>query len=328
MRRHSLLIFSFINFFGLIFIWLLQNFIGERTGLTALLTYFPQHGFGVLSIILLVCALYMRRIQILALNAASFLLFAFGLLGFQLPSLALGNQKTVRVMTYNVRGVFSSSDKIASDIRAQNPDVVCLQETSHGFGEAVAAHFSGWHSESAGDVTTFSRYPLLSSEVWPFKGTRRIVETRWQTPNGPLRVLNVHVSTSFRGDNHSRVKGRFDRYSRLINEARPAAMVRLQQIPYLEDASNETERKTEPTIMCGDFNTPPRGLFYKELKRNWHEAFAQSGFGIGATYPTHRPLLRIDYVWMKNGVQSKRTFVPDVNGSDHLPVVSDLVLQE
>ncbi len=293
-----------------------------------MLTYIPQHGFGVLSAVLIGCALYARRLQLLALNGVSFFLFAFGLLGFQLPSPSSGNEKTVRVMTYNVRGAFSDADKVVQDIRDQNPDIVCLQETGHGFGGAVASHFEGWHSESAGDVTTLSRFPLLSAEVWPFRGTRRIVETRWQTPQGPLRVLNTHISTSFKNRDHKTSRTRLERYKQLMAEARPAAMARLEQVHYIESAVTDAYRQNEPTIMGGDFNTPPRGLFYRILDSEWDEAFAQSGFGLGTTFPSHRPVLRIDYIWMKNGVKSKRAFVPNAKGSDHLPVVSDLVIRE
>jgi vancomycin resistance protein VanJ len=323
MRRHSLLLLSLANLFSLILIWGLQNFIGEQTGPTALLTYVPQHGFGVLSAILIFASFRAKRKGWLALNCFSFVFFAFALLGFEVPTPSAGNEKTIRVMTYNVLGAYADAEEIAREIRAQNPDIVCLQESGYDFGDKVAAKFPDWHSRSENDVTTLSHYPLLSSEKWPFRGTRNILETRWQTPQGTLRVLNVHIATNL--DNE---RSRRSRIKQILVDAKPSAMARLEQLPYVDDASNKTPYKDEPTVLCGDFNTPPRGLFYRALRSEWDEAFAQTGFGLGLTYSRKRPLLRIDYIWMKNGIRSKRTFVPDVNGSDHFPVVSDLIMPQ
>lgn len=314
-RLFSLSRCSIFAFVALLSICLLQNTVGERNGATALLTYFPQHGFGALPFLLLLLCLKARARRLAWLNGASLAFWMFALLGFQLPSLRFDHPKTLRILTYNVLGGHANASQIARDVRNQKPDIVCLQESQGGFGARVAAQFPGWTQKSAGDVTTFSRFPLVSSDVHAQLGRRRLLETVWQTPQGKVRVLTVHISMQPRG----KATNSSSKLKRILTENRAKAMARMEQLTDIERLPNNGM----PTLLCGDFNTPPRGLFYRGLARNWKDAFAQSGFGLGQTYPAAMPLLRIDYVWMR-GLGSRSARVVDAGGSDHRALVCEV----
>lgn len=310
LKRSSLLVAS-----GLVLLWLLQNSVGERSGATALLTYLPQHGFGVLPMGLLLGCLRRRQKPLAILNGVSLLFWLFALLGFQLPSGQSNASPTLRIVSYNVLGGKSDAARIARDIQLQQPDIACLQESQNGFGARVAAHFPGWTQRSSGDVTTISRFPMVSMHVHPQLGRRRLLETVWQTPQGLVRVHNVHISMQPR----ERVVASSSGLVRIFTSNRAKAMARLEQLPDLE----RLPREGMPTLLCGDFNTPPRGLFYRALGHGWNDAFAQSGFGLGQSWPSVFPLLRIDYVWMR-GLHSRRSWVAEAGESDHRPFVCDV----
>ena len=56
-----------------------------------------------------------------------------------------------------------------------------------------------------------------------------------------------------------------------------------------------------PTFVAGDFNMPARGLAYRRLTGAMRSGFADAGLGFGSTYPSRRPLLRIDHIFSANG---------------------------
>ena len=324
MRRYfSLAALSFYSAIWIFLLFVLQNFVGERTGFTALLTYFPAHIWGVLPAIFGVFCLCKRQFSGAIWNGAALAFWFFAILGFQIPAPNWGENPdafSVRVVSYNVLGGRADAAQIAREIAAQKPDIVCLQESQNGFGERVAAHLSGWNCQSRGDVSTLSRFPILRSKSHFLRGTRWTMDITFQTPNGALRVVNTHVSMAYKNqENIAREPLR--RVRQIVRTQGRAAWARVEQIAPIRAATLGNEM---PTVLCGDFNTPPRGLFYRALSAEFDDAFAQKGFGVGATYPASLPLLRIDYVWLKNGARAKSAFVAHASGSDHLPLVCDV----
>jgi vancomycin resistance protein VanJ len=314
--------------------WTLENFVGERFGATALLTYFPQYGFALLPLVLSLLALRKGRNALFFLNIFTLFLWAKLLLGFSVPTRILAQDKsapTVRVITYNVQRGERGVENLSRTLKEQHPDIICLQESQRSEphisrfpGDRLQSEFRGWNVARAGDVMTLSHFPLLRWHSYPLRGTRHILETTYSTPQGELRVLNVHVSTSLRGQPYPPMEKK-GRLRQIVSKAQPAAQVRLDQRPALQRAIAAGNSQT-PLVMAGDFNTPPRGLFYRALESKLDDAWTQSGWGTGHTFPSHLPLLRIDYIFLR-GAQSKRAFVPRSRASDHLPLVVDVALK-
>ena len=331
-RRDRLRFWACLSAAALPVLWLTENWIGERTGATALLTYLPQHVWGIVPLLCGALALRNRRPKIALLCGASLVCWAWALMGLRFHPLGLG-QKDVRIATYNIALRTESATAYAAQIKAQNPDIVCLQEARRSFppqragenpvGEIIAAHFPGWHLQSAGDVLTMSRFPITESHIFPLRAgsTRRTLALTVQTPAGPLRVLNTHISTSFSGQ-----KKHFGLPAELADvsaNARAAAQARLEQVEPLTAALNADS--TTPLVLCGDFNTPPRGLFYRRLSAHLSDGFAGAGNGLGLSFPSRFPLLRIDYVWTR-GARATSVRVDKVGASDHRMVIADVRL--
>ena len=194
----------------------------------------------------------------------------------------------VRVMTWNVLLLPGGTAKFASEIRAQNPDIVCLQETLGGHDlpgdrtPELIARFPGWHSARAGDVTILSRWPIRAERRYPhpWPSLRRALAVTCQTPDGPLDVIVAHISTSAQG---SRYGGRKPRSLRRLIETATlvgqTAQTRHKQLPVVDKALDESQRSGRPYLLAGDFNNPPRGGFHRHLKARLTDAFAQGRLG-------------------------------------------------
>jgi vancomycin resistance protein VanJ len=310
-------------------VWLAQNWVGERTGFTALLLYLPQHGWGLPPLLLLFLALRSRNWRLALLNGAVLVLWAQFMLGYQFfrPfSSSDGFSNTTRLMTYNIQRGAGGIDALEAAIRAQKPDIVCLQESQGRYknrdfssGAALAKRFPTWSVARSGDVMTLSRFEIESQRSYPLRGTRRILETTYATSVGPLRVLNVHVSTSFAGQPYP-PRTIWNRFLKVAREAQPAAQTRLDQIAPLRDAIENGDKS--PLLVAGDFNSPPRGLFFRAISRGLNNAWRRGGIGTGHTFPTRFPVLPIDHV-LSRGLHIESAHVPAVRASDHRPLVVD-----
>jgi vancomycin resistance protein VanJ len=199
---------------------------------------------------------------------------------------------TLRVVTYNVALRESRSSKLAHEIEHQHPDIICLQESvqtyppesagKNNVGAAIKRHFPGWYMRTAGDTSILSRFPIVSSRAYALRGTRRTLDITLETPHGPLRVLSTHISTAFGGQ--AKYSGLYGQLLEIVPNAQKAAQARLDQIKPLDKALDADSNT--PLILCGDFNTPPRGLFYRHLRSRLNDGFAQGGNGLGLTFPS------------------------------------------
>lgn len=331
LRRFRLLYASIASFVLLVALFFLENFAASEGSLVTLLIYAPQHGFALLPLLLTLMAWRQRDFKLLWFNGLTLLGWALGLLGWNVPLAALNPfdsaRAPFRVMTYNVQRGERGFATLAQTIARQKPDILCLQETQDPPpkvfsypGDAFQAHFKVWNSARGGDVMTLSRFALVSQRTWPLSGTRRILETVWQTPRGQVRVLNVHIAKS---EAEKQLQDRnFATFAvQLGANARAASQTRLEQLPALEAALGGDL----PLIVAGDFNAPRRGRFYRALTNYASDAWKQAGWGDGATFPSRWPLLGIDHIFLR-GARATRALVPRSRASDHLPLVADVVL--
>ena len=83
-----------------------------------------------------------------------------------------------------------------------------------------------------------------------------------------------------------------------------------------------------PVIVCGDFNEPPLSYNYRQMqKAGFVDSFTKAGRGIKPTYAWKLPLLRIDYIWSKDGVTPLCFKRYRYKASDHYPIMLDFKIQ-
>ncbi|HEY1872287.1 MAG TPA: endonuclease/exonuclease/phosphatase family protein, partial [Chitinophagaceae bacterium] len=93
-------------------------------------------------------------------------------------------------------------------------------------------------------------------------------------------------------------------------------------------AKEQIKQSRHPVIVCGDFNDIPNSYTYFTVRGKLRDAFLIKGSGIGRTFNSISPTLRIDYVLPSKEfevLQFKRVVR---NLSDHYMLVADLKLTD
>ncbi len=240
--------------------------------------------------------------------------------------------ETVRVMSYNIHHANPPArpgeidlDAIAGVIRAQNPDVVALQEVdvnterSGAFNQAAELagklemnfYFGKAIDYQGGEygVTILSKYPLSETVV-------HRLPTRAGS-NGEPRVLTTAKLTLPGGTSL--------RFGSTHLDAQSSDENRLLQIARIKEIALEEEL---PFIIAGDFNAVPDS----EVIDIFDSHFTLSCRLCPATSSANNPVRTIDYIAFyhpdrKFSVESHQA-VNERRASDHLPIVAVINILE
>lgn len=299
--------------------------VAERWWLGTLAAYLPQWPFAAIGLALAaLCALVRAWRPALAVAAGSALFFVLcG--GFMLGSPQASEPGTLRVLTYNVHGGRAGLDALAEVILRERPHIACLQEADwpnrvRGFSHAMATRLKGYRCFSSRGLMVASRIPLLStrtellskqSEFRPaLVVTARLGDTE-------VSVICVHFA------NGRANQTLFKRTDGLEAYFDAAADIREAQAVSITNLVGKIDR---PLVVCGDFNTPPRGHVYSQLAAVLTDSYRESAIGLGCTYPSSLPMLRIDYIWHNRHAEALQSRVINTRASDHRPVVAEITL--
>jgi endonuclease/exonuclease/phosphatase family metal-dependent hydrolase len=118
----------------------------------------------------------------------------------------------------------------------------------------------------------------------------------------------------------------FDVFTKMMTKRlTPAYKLRAQQAQVVSRIIQEN--KNPYIIVCGDFNDTPISYARHKIKGNLHDAFVDSGCGLGITYNKYRFLFRIDYILHSDNIKSYNCTVGTLKNSDHYPVSCYLQLK-
>jgi endonuclease/exonuclease/phosphatase (EEP) superfamily protein YafD len=287
----------------------------------------------------------------LAAAALPWLIFAWLYGALFIPRLPLvpaappPDAPVLRVMTHNVLAASRPADDLVQTVMDANPDVLLVQELTPSLARALDGalaagypyrrlHPGGWTG-----MGLWSRYPLVSEEVWDGS----ILGAHWQhavldVGGRRLHVVNLHLTSP---------RARW----RPIG-ASPVPPIPLETSESLQRRNVEVGRLVprlrtlaagpEAALVAGDFNLTDQTPEYDALRQaGFGDAFRSAGWGFGTTFPVGRivhlrgrslpipvPLVRIDYILYSPAITIQRAAVwPTSGGSDHLPVVADLTLR-
>lgn len=321
-RRDWLTTISIINLAALLVLLLCETVIAEHTWFTTLLTYMPQHPFLMPAAVLLLVALVKRRWRLALVNGLAAACCLFVLLEISIPKPTLfARGYRVRVMTLNVHHLSEGIDAAMALIEREKPDILCLQEVNVSHTDPVARiarRLPGWHVARDYDVAILTRLPIHTLCVYPVPQTQRaMVETFVDIHGKRFAVLNIHMSTA------STPRSMFSRGTSRRDHLRKTAAIRGQQVRQILDIAKQTQC---PMIVTGDFNTPPRGIFYQRLRGRFTDAFAKAGWGTGYTFPAKLPVMRIDFIFADKGFAVMKCRRSSLKASDHYSVVADVML--
>lgn len=222
-----------------------------------------------------------------------------------------GDPVRLRIASINVFYANDAHQAVMDFIRRERPDAIVLLEMNAEWRTALASldrdyphryHTTG--SQGRG-ITLMSRVPMKDASVLPI-GVRAepAIQATLRVGGRDLRVFAVHTTWP----------------------VVPASAARrnLQLVSLAEHA----RAVTLPLVVVGDMNISPFSPNFQQLLADGRLRSAADGFGWQATWPTFLPLagIQIDHALVNSQVAVEHFNRGASVGSDHLPILADLVL--
>lgn len=260
--------------------------------------------------------------------------------------------KTLKVMTYNVRGFawdvnrgWDKNHPMIEYIQSVDPDIICMQEyLSVGWGVKTntknllkALKKYPYYSMTKLRPGDRFEYGLLCLSKYPIKKVLPIpivtsdngsVLYEIDVDGKKITLINNHLESNRLASNDKKLYKKFikQRDSQMLDEVTHnlerklggAYKTRAPQADLI--AHYISEQKTDATIVCGDFNDTPISYTYRTISKNLVDSYVETGFGSRITYHENFFWFRIDFIMHSKNVKAYNTTIDKVNFSDHYPV--------
>ena len=231
----------------------------------------------------------------------------------------------LRIMTFN-RGSRAIDDRGLVDlIEREGIDLICFQEQEHE-APVLEAYFAraGWSRDRSGMIR--SRLPIVAEwdHQYAHVGQERlynrlVARARVRSEDGAeFVVASAHLPTIREG--FDRLRGGD------LDGLRAHENWRREQVEATAIGLDPLLARW-PVLLGGDLNTPPDSPILAPLRARFDFAFERAGRGYGYTRPTRLPWARIDHLMAGPGWAVTRCWVGPDLGSDHLPLIAEVVLR-
>jgi endonuclease/exonuclease/phosphatase family metal-dependent hydrolase len=259
---------------------------------------------------------------------------------------------TFKVLSYNVRlfnffennkGI-TSERKVIAFIKAQKPDIICLQEFFISGYPAVeealmidalgGKYYSHMKLIGSGKnrfygIVTFSKFPIIRKGEITHPGTSSLsIYTDVLIENDTFRIYNNHLQ-SFRLHRMERSfieelvvpddKETMKEVKNLSVSLKKGFVKRALQAQVVKA---NVDRSPFPVVVLGDFNDTPVSYSYTKIRKGLNDAFVNSGYGAGFTYTGNYPRNRIDYILYNSPLINSCFEIVKVKFSDHYPIIA------
>lgn len=234
----------------------------------------------------------------------------------------------LKLLTYNVHSCIGTDrrlapERIAAVIAAEQPDIIGLQELdvgrkrsggvdqAHTIAEILKMqhHFHAAldvEEERYGDaILTALPAELVKAGPLPSVGEQRgALWIEVEVGKKRLQVLNTHLGLR-----------RIDR-------------MRQAEVLLGPEWLGHDRTSDRPVVLLGDFNSIPSSPPYKRLAGTFTDVRDNMAGQLRPTFPSRFPLLRLDHIFVSNGIVVTGAEVIDTplakRASDHLPLVATI----
>jgi endonuclease/exonuclease/phosphatase family metal-dependent hydrolase len=220
--------------------------------------------------------------------------------------------RTWRVATWNVHGMRGGVDEIASVVNTEEVDILLLQE-------------SGPRTRLRALGETLSMDVSADPRAFPHRRIQNAVLVR-----GGLAAIVHNRLRRFSGGSHLYPRGVLvadvdERVSMMSVHLGLSGMERAQHVAQL---MRMIEGSSRSFVLGADLNALPGDPGPASLARLTSDCWETVGEGSGATYPSHAPTARIDYLFAGRAFRPARAWTAGGTVSDHLMVVAELAITE
>lgn len=267
---------------------------------------------------------------------------------------------TIRVMSWNVehfdilehKSHPERKQQMINMINDEQPDVACFQEMVASDNDRSAINSMPDFMEKLGmadyhysynrkldfdnkhhfGIIIFSKYPIINKQIvaYPPKDYNSIFQYADIVKNNDtFRVFNIHLqSLKFTNDNRKYIEDPSMEDQSDIKESKSViaklrtgfSKRRLQS----ERIREEIDKSPYPVIVCGDFNDVPNSYAYRTIGKNLQNVFTEKGSGIGRTFYSISPTLRIDNIFVDERFSVEQYMRIKRKLSDHFPIIADI----
>lgn len=236
------------------------------------------------------------------------------------------------IMTANVGNNRAAPQDLIPVLSDSDVDLIAIQELSDQQAEAIKSElltkfpYQAIYPGGFAGKALLSKFPILDSKQLHFHEVRPDLKTLVDIAGTQLTVIIAHPpppKPQWRGL-------KFDRQT------------------WIQITSLAEEAITnKPAVLLGDFNLADWWGEYTFLRsKGLQDAFQVAGRNRGHTLParvgpwkrllainrllsrlTLYPMLRVDYIWYTEPLHCLDSWVGEDTGSDHLPVLANLILE-
>ena len=283
---------------------------------------------------------------------------------FNLPS-TFKEQKSptdIRIMSWNVELFNINHYKKHPEKRQQmfdlinkyDPDIACFQEVVAGEDQLAinylpdiinALNFKDYfYSYQLRDdfdkhhhfgILVLSKFPILRKQTMvnnpnDYNSVFQFIDIL--ADSDTFRVFNVHLqSLKFSAENLDylekgglKSKTNITESKSVISKIREGLIRRSAQAFFVKDEMNHSPY---PIIFCGDFNDVPVSYAYETIGKGLQNAFVEKGSGIGKTFGSLAPTLRIDNIFLDTIFRVDQFTRIKKSLSDHYPIIADVEIR-
>ena len=225
---------------------------------------------------------------------------------------APSNQPTIRVMLLNVNRANQQFDLIYTHIKNADPDIVVLEEITPQLATALEKlnpryphRFEQIRTDCFG-IAILSKIPLENPHVIKTQDSEiPTLVTQIHSSQGLLSIIATHPTPPV---------------SQSLNALHKRQLATLVQT---------VQQQTHPTILVGDLNMSPWSAYFRPFLKDAALKNSMNGFGFQPSWPAQIALLRtpIDHLLHDPRIKIQHRFIGKEIGSDHLPLIVDLYLE-
>jgi endonuclease/exonuclease/phosphatase (EEP) superfamily protein YafD len=214
-----------------------------------------------------------------------------------------------RVVAFNTWFRNHDYARIGRFLERSQADVIIIEEMSRQQGATLSAYLPSYpysHNQAQHyGAIIFARWPILTAESLAVaQAPARMAHVTLDWNGRPIDVLGVHLHWPMGARN-----------SRWRNQE-------------LAGIAAFAATRAGPLIVAGDFNITPWSSHFKDTLARSGLNDCAAGHGLAPSWPAQLPPLgiRIDHCWASKHWRSADVRLGPYLGSDHLPLIVDLVL--
>ena len=222
---------------------------------------------------------------------------------------------------YNDNPDNQAAQKMNQLVDKQRPDVLFIQEYYKQDSLALSAYpysFVHFKEDYTMGHAIFSKYPLINTGAFDFtKTSNNTLYADLLVGNDTIRLYNLHLQSYRIAPSVSEIQSRGTEF--LTKRLKKAFRIQQRQLDTILKHKNQTEH---PVIIAGDLNNTAFSYVYRELQRDFVDAFAAKGSGLGATFKVEFYPIRIDYIFVDPQLRVLNYNTCKAGFSDHKPITA------